>query len=112
MATSTALPLLSTCDGDGAWALAGRTKTAITRQHLYADRPGRREPQTLYEKKPIKTPTLLIGGGDTQGALSRNWRALATHIPDAKIAIIPGTRHWFEQAPEEFSKIVLEYLAD
>jgi esterase len=44
--------------------------------------------------------------------LSQIWRVLAQHIPGAKTAVIPGTHHWmFEQAPQEFSEIVLEFLA-
>jgi pimeloyl-ACP methyl ester carboxylesterase len=55
---------------------------------------------------------LLIGGGDTQGSLSANWRVLAQHIPGARTAVIPGARHWmFDQAPQEFSEVVLKFLA-
>jgi esterase len=40
------------------------------------------------------------------------WRVLAEHIPGARTAVIPGTRHWmFEQAPQEFCNVVLEFLA-
>jgi len=64
------------------------------------------------EAESIKTPTLLIGGGDTPGSLSTTWRVLAQHIPGARTAIIPGARHWiFDQAPQEFSNVVLEFLA-
>ena len=55
---------------------------------------------------------MLIGGGDTKGALAVIWRVLAEHIPCARTAVIPGTRHWmFEQAPQEFCDVVLEFLA-
>jgi pimeloyl-ACP methyl ester carboxylesterase len=55
---------------------------------------------------------LFVGGADTQGALPAVLRALAAEVRGARTAIIPGTRHWmFEQAPQEFSKIVLEFLA-
>ena len=69
-----------------------------------------RKPFLKSEACSIKTPTLLIGGGDTK-ALAVIWRVLAEHIPDAKTAVIPGTRHWmFEQAPQEFCDVVLEFL--
>jgi esterase len=104
------------CDGDGAWARLPAVPRQQLRDNIFTliGQVGEnRKPFARSEAESIKTPTLLIGGGDTQGALSRNWRALAKHIPDAKTAIIPGTRHWmFEQAPEEFSQIVWEYLAD
>ena len=71
-----------------------------------------RKPFARSEAELISTPTLLIGGGDTKGALSQVWRVLAQHIPGARTAVIPGTHHWmFEQAPQEFSEIVLEFLA-
>jgi pimeloyl-ACP methyl ester carboxylesterase len=38
--------------------------------------------------------------------------ALAAHVPDSRKAMIPGTSHWmFEQAPQRFCEIVLEFLA-
>jgi pimeloyl-ACP methyl ester carboxylesterase len=71
-----------------------------------------RKPFTKAEAQSIRTPTLLIGGGDTIGPLSMIWRALAANIPGARTAVIPGTRHWmFEQAPQEYSEIVLDFLA-
>jgi pimeloyl-ACP methyl ester carboxylesterase len=104
------------CDGDGAWARLPAVSRQQLRDNIFTliGQVGEnRKPFARSEAESIRTPTLLIGGGDTQGALSRNWRVLARHIPGAKTAIIPGTRHWmFEQAPEEFSQIVLEYLAD
>ena len=55
---------------------------------------------------------MLIGGGDTKGALATVWRVLAEHIPGARTAVIPGTRHWmFEQAPQKFCEVVMEFLA-
>jgi esterase len=60
----------------------------------------------------IRTPTLFIGGADTKGTLPAVLRALAAHVPGARTAMIPGARHWmFEQAPQRFCEIVLEFLA-
>jgi pimeloyl-ACP methyl ester carboxylesterase len=37
---------------------------------------------------------------------------LAQHIPGAKTAVIPGARHWiFDQAPQQYSDAVKEFLA-
>ena len=102
-------------DGAGAW----RRLPAAPRQQLrdnvltmLGQVGENRKPFARSEAESISTPTLLIGGGDTQGALSQVWRVLAQHIPDARTAVIPGTHHWmFEQAPQEFSEIVLEFLA-
>ena len=70
-----------------------------------------RKPYAKADMLDIRTPTLLIGGGDTKGSLSRNWRAMAEHIVGAKTAIIPNAKHWmFEQNPEGFSRVVTEFL--
>ena len=103
-------------DGEGAWARL----PAVPRQQLRDNaftligQVGEsRRPFAKSEAESIRTPTLLIGGGDTQGSLSVIWRVLAEHIPGAQTAVIPGTRHWmFEQAPQEFSRTVLEFLAE
>jgi pimeloyl-ACP methyl ester carboxylesterase len=71
-----------------------------------------RKPFARSEAESIRTPTLLIGGGDTIGSLSVIWRVLAQHIPGAKTAVIPGARHWiFDQAPQQYSDAVKEFLA-
>jgi esterase len=57
-------------------------------------------------------PTLFIGDTDIKGALPAVLHALAVHVPGARTAIISGAGHWmFEQAPQEFCEIVLEFLA-
>jgi pimeloyl-ACP methyl ester carboxylesterase len=39
-------------------------------------------------------------------------RALAAHVPGASTAIIPAAGHWmFEQAPQQYCELVLEFLA-
>ncbi len=56
-------------------------------------------------------PTLFVGGTDTRGALPAVLRALAAHVADAQAAMIPGAGHWmFEQAPQEFCDVVLDFL--
>jgi pimeloyl-ACP methyl ester carboxylesterase len=102
-------------DGDDAW----RRRPAAAKQQLRDNAftligqvGENRKPFARSEAESIRTPTLLIGGGDTKGSLSATWRVLAQHIPGAKTAVIPGARHWiFDQAPQEFSKVVLEFLA-
>ena len=60
----------------------------------------------------IRMPTLFIGGADTKGLLPQVLHALAAHVPDSRKAMIPDTGHWmFEQAPQQFCEIVLEFLA-
>ena len=71
-----------------------------------------RKPYSKADMLTIKTPTLLIGSGDTTGSLARNWRVMAEHVTGAKTAIIPNAKHWmFEQDPEGFSRVVTDFLA-
>jgi pimeloyl-ACP methyl ester carboxylesterase len=40
-------------------------------------------------------------------------RALALHVAGSRTAMIAGAGHWmFEQAPQEFCRVVLEFLAE
>jgi pimeloyl-ACP methyl ester carboxylesterase len=102
-------------DGEGAWARLPAVPKQQLRDNvntLIGQVGENRKPFTRSEAESIGTPTLLIGGGETKGPLSVIWRVLARHIPGAKTAIIPGTRHWmFEQAPQQFCDVVLEFLA-
>jgi len=102
-------------DGEGTWARLPAVPRQQLRDNIYTliGQVGEnRKPFARSEACSIKMPTLLIGGGDTKGALWVIWRVLAEHIPGAQTAVIPGTRHWmFEQAPQQFSEIVLDFLA-
>jgi len=103
-------------DGEGAWArLPAAPKQQLRdNAHTLIGQVGEnRQPYTRRDAESIKTPTLLIGGTNTQGALPAVLRTLARHIPGARTAMIPDARHWmFEQAPQRFSEIVLEFLAE
>ena len=115
-ATSTARSALFVdgIDGEGAWARRPAAPRQQLRDNIYTllGQVGEnRKPFLKSEAESIRTPTLLIGGGDTKGALAVIWRVLAEHIPGARTAMIPGTRHWmFEQAPQEFCDVVLDFL--
>ena len=102
-------------EGDGAWARLPAAPKQQLRDNAYTliGQVGEnRRPYKRLEAESIKTPTLFVGGGNTRGALPRVLRALAAHVPGAKTATIPGAGHWmFEQAPQEYCKIVLEFLA-
>jgi len=102
-------------DGDGAWARLPAAPRQQLRDNVYTllgQIGENRKPFTRTDAQAIRAPTLLIGGSETKGALSQIWRVLSEHIPDAKTAIVPGARHWmFDQSPESFCEIVLEFLA-
>jgi pimeloyl-ACP methyl ester carboxylesterase len=57
-------------------------------------------------------PTLFIGGGSTKGMIRHVLHTLAAHVRGSKTVMIPNTTHpMFEQAPQRFSEIVLDFLA-
>ena len=102
-------------EGDGAWARLPAAPKQQLRDNaftLIGQVGENRQPYRKAEAESIRTPTLFIGGAETTGALAAVHRALAPHVPGAKTALIPGGGHWmFEQAPQEFCRAVLEFLA-
>ena len=71
-----------------------------------------RPPFSKGDAEAIETPTLFVGGANTKGMLPQVLRTLAAHVKGAKTAMIPGTTHpMFEQAPQKYCEIVLEFLA-
>jgi esterase len=101
-------------EGDGAWArlpAAPRQQLRDNATTLIGQVGENRKPYSRTDAESIRTPTLFVGGGDSQGSLPGILRALAAHVPDCQTAMIPGGGHWmFEQAPEKFCEIVLGFL--
>ncbi len=102
-------------DGEGAW---GRLPAAAKQQlrdnafTLVGQVHEAREPYSMADTQSIKTPTLFIGGGDTTGSLATMHRALAPHVAGSETAMIAGARHWmFEQAPQDYCRVVMDFLA-
>jgi pimeloyl-ACP methyl ester carboxylesterase len=107
---------VDTIDGEGAWArlpAAPRQQLRDNANTLIGQVGENRLPYTRRGAESIRTPTLFIGGAETKGALPPVLRALAGHVPGARTAMIAGASHWmFEQAPQEFCAIVLDFLAE
>ena len=103
-------------DGDGAWArlpAAAKQQLRDNAFTLIGQIHEGRKPFSKADAQSIKTPTLFVGGAETKGLLPAITRALAPEVPGAKPAMIAGARHWmFEQAPQDYCNIVLEFLAD
>ena len=101
-------------DGEGAWARLGAAAKQQLRDNIFTLIGQVRETRKPYSRasaQSIKTPTLFIGGAETRGSLPAITRALAAEIPGASTAMIADARHWmFEQAPEEYCRIVLGFL--
>ena len=102
-------------EGDGAWARlpeASRQQLRDNATTMVGQVRDRRPPYSRLDAESIRMPTLFVGGADTKGLLPQVLHALAAHVPDSRKAMIPGTGHWmFEQAPQRFCEIVLEFLA-
>jgi pimeloyl-ACP methyl ester carboxylesterase len=102
-------------EGDGAWARLPAAPKQQLRDNaftLIGQVGENRRPYAKADAESIRTPTLFIGGADTRGALAAVHRTLAPHVAGSRTAMIAGTGHWmFEQAPQEFCRVVLEFLA-
>jgi pimeloyl-ACP methyl ester carboxylesterase len=71
-----------------------------------------RPPFSKADTESIKMPTLFIGGELTKGLLPKVLHTLAAHVPDSKTVMIPNATHpMFEQAPQTFAEVVLDFLA-
>jgi pimeloyl-ACP methyl ester carboxylesterase len=82
----------------------------LARTLLGQAKEGRR-PYTRADAESIRVPTLFVGGEQTPGSLPFGLRALAAHVPDSRIAIIPNTTHLMvEQDPVRFSAVVIDFL--
>jgi esterase len=102
-------------DGDGAWErlpAAAKQQLRDNATTMIGQVHEGRKPYSRADAEAIRTPTLFIGGADTEGGLAANHRALAPHVAGSSTAMIADTRHWmFEQAPERYSAVVTEFLA-
>ena len=104
-----------TIAGEGAWARLPAAPKQQLRDNaftLIGQVGENRQPFSKAGAQSIRTPTLFVGGANTRGALPLVLRALAAHVPGSSTAIIPRAGHWmFEQAPQKYCEIVLEFLA-
>jgi pimeloyl-ACP methyl ester carboxylesterase len=103
-------------EGRGAWTRLPATPKQQLRDNAYTligqSRDGR-PPFSKADAEAISMLTLFIGGARTKGTLPQVLNALAAHVPNSKIAMIPYTTHpMFEQAPQRFCEIVLEFLGE
>jgi pimeloyl-ACP methyl ester carboxylesterase len=103
-------------EGPGAWARLPASPKQLLRDNaftLIGQVRDNRPPFSRSDAESIRTPTLFIGGARTKGTLPLVLRALAKHVAGSKIVMIPDTTHpMFEQAPQKFCEIVLDYLAE
>jgi pimeloyl-ACP methyl ester carboxylesterase len=102
-------------DGEGSWArlpAAAKQQLRDNISTLIGQVHEDRKPFLKADAERIRTPTLFIGGADTKGSLAVVHRALAQNVAGSKTALIDGSKHWmFEQAPEDYCQVVMDFLA-
>jgi pimeloyl-ACP methyl ester carboxylesterase len=106
---------LNALEGPSAWARLPATPKQFLRDNamtLIGQVNDKRPSFSRADAEAVKTPTLFIGGGNTKGMLPHVLHTLAAHVRGSQTVMIPNTTHpMFEQAPQRFSEIVLEFLA-
>ena len=106
---------MDTLEGPGTWQRMPATPKQLLRDNamtLIGQVRDKRPPFSLADAEAIKTPTLFIGGANTRGLLPKVLHTLAANVKGSKTVMIPRATHpMFEQAPQKFSEIVLEFLA-
>jgi pimeloyl-ACP methyl ester carboxylesterase len=102
-------------EGPGAWARLPATPKQLLRDNahtLIGQVRDNRPPFSKTDAEAIKNPTLFIGGANTKGLLPQVLHTLAKHVKGSQTAMIAGATHpMFEQAPQKYCEIVLEFLA-
>ncbi len=102
-------------EGPGAWKRLPAAVKEPLRDNattLIGQTRDKRPPFSKADAEAIRTPTLFIGGANTRGALPKVLHTLAANVKDSRTEIIPGTTHpMFEQAPQRYCEIVLDFLA-
>ena len=103
-------------EGPGAWKRLPAKPKQFLRDNattLIGQMRDARPPFSKADAEAIKTPTLLIGGANTRGAIPLVLRALAANVKGSRTEMIPRTTHtMFEQAPQKYCEIVLAFLAE
>ena len=104
---------MAAVEGPGAWARLPATSKQLLRDNamtLIGQVRDNRPPFSKADAEAIRTPTLFIGGGNTKGMLAHRAAYARSPCEGVETAIIPNTTHpMFEQAPQKFCEVVLEF---
>jgi pimeloyl-ACP methyl ester carboxylesterase len=102
-------------EGPGVWKRLPAYAKQLLRDNattLIGQTRDKRPPFSKADAEAIKTSTLFIGGGNTKGMLPKVLHTLAANVNGSRTEMIPGTTHpMFEQAPQKYCAIVLDFLA-
>ena len=106
---------VDTLERPGAWKATPPMSQQLLRDNattLIGQVRDNRPPFSKADAEAIRMPTLFIGGANTKGLLPKVLHTLAAHVPAARTEMIAGATHpMFEQAPENYSEVVLNFLA-
>lgn len=101
-------------EGPGVWNRLPAVPKQLLRDNAYTmigQAKEIRRPYSLADAHSVKLPALLIGGARTKGMLRIVLDALAANMPNAKVAMIERASHpMFEQPPQEYARVVLDFL--
>ena len=107
---------LDALEGPGAWKRLPAAQKQQLRDNattLIGQMRDQRPPFSRADAEAIVTPTLFIGGANTRGTLPLVLRALAAHVKGSRTLMIAGATHpMFEQQPQRYCDVVLEFLAN
>ena len=107
---------MDTLEGPGTWKRLPAAAKQLLRDNamtLLGQTRDKRPPFSKADAESIRMSTLFIGGANTKGTLPKVLHALAAHVPNSKTTMIPNTTHpMFEQAPQRFCEIVMEFLGE
>jgi pimeloyl-ACP methyl ester carboxylesterase len=105
---------LDALEGPGAWKrLSGYSKQLLrdNATTLIGQMRDQRPPISKADAEAIRTPTLFIGGTKTRGFLPLVLRSLAANVKGARTEMMAGATHpMFEQQPQKYCEVVLDFL--
>jgi pimeloyl-ACP methyl ester carboxylesterase len=100
--------------GPGSWPRIPATVRQTWRDNahtLLGQVNEQRPPFTRMDTESVRVPTLLVSGTETPDNPARVLRALAAHIPGARIEMISEAGHFmFEDNPVRFCTAVMHFL--
>ena len=101
-------------EGPGAWKRLPATPKQLLRDNattLIGQTRDQRPPFSKSDAEAIRTPTLFIGGARTKGTLPLVLHTLAAHVKGSRTEMIEGATHpMFEQQPQRYCEVVLDFL--
>jgi len=101
--------------GPGAWAKRSEARKTVNRDNattLLGQVNEQRKPYAKAEAQAIRTPTLLVGGAQSQPQFGRILDALEPNMPNATRVTIARAAHSVQaDNPADFNAAVLDFLA-